>query len=340
MEPTLSKNRIEWIDLCKGIGIILIIAGHCLPLSGKLCRMIFIFHVPLFFFLSGYVAKTEIPFSALVKRKAKTLLLPFACAFALGLAATAIIPAWRAGLTAEGVFTDLLYGNPDHTHNSSTWFLICLFFVTVVFWLCARLPSGFASAAVAVVFACGIAWNKAGAGRLPLDLECVPVALLFYALGYAAEKHAVPSLLQKNRLSCAAALGVSAALLAFAYKVNGAVNLHGLQYGDYFVYVLGGMAGTFFTVAVSYSISFVKPIKSLLLWFGAHSLTIMCTQSLFIRLYALAAPKFGGPALTLYSFPPLHAACSFGIVTLVLCPLCCLCVDGMKSLSKRSKKQV
>ena len=46
--------RLEWIDKAKGIGIILVILGHtiCPP---NIKFWLYSFHMPLFFFLSGYV---------------------------------------------------------------------------------------------------------------------------------------------------------------------------------------------------------------------------------------------------------------------------------------------
>jgi len=46
------KKRIASIDIAKAIGIFLIVLGHVLK-SGNVRKVIFSFHVPLFFFLSG-----------------------------------------------------------------------------------------------------------------------------------------------------------------------------------------------------------------------------------------------------------------------------------------------
>ncbi len=56
-----SKNRVQWIDICKGIGIILVIIGHSprdimrekFFLIDFIFNYIYLFHMPLFFILSG-----------------------------------------------------------------------------------------------------------------------------------------------------------------------------------------------------------------------------------------------------------------------------------------------
>ena len=43
-------------DIMKGIGIILMLVGH-LPGIGMMHQFIYSFHMPMFIFLSGYLAK-------------------------------------------------------------------------------------------------------------------------------------------------------------------------------------------------------------------------------------------------------------------------------------------
>ena len=53
-----SKRRLDWADVAKGIGIILVIAGHSIRDGGALFEIIFkliyAFHMPLFFSISGF----------------------------------------------------------------------------------------------------------------------------------------------------------------------------------------------------------------------------------------------------------------------------------------------
>ncbi|WP_270224197.1 acyltransferase family protein [Lactiplantibacillus pentosus] len=53
-------KRIEWIDIAKGIAILAVVVGHTLgPYNGQLFgSLIFAFHMPIFFMLSGYLSST------------------------------------------------------------------------------------------------------------------------------------------------------------------------------------------------------------------------------------------------------------------------------------------
>ncbi|MBE6837413.1 MAG: hypothetical protein E7509_05435 [Ruminococcus sp.] len=76
---TIYKGRNSQIDIIKGIGIILMVGGHCgMPFT----HFIYLFHMPLFFLMSGYLWKDpkEYSFSSsfdFLKRKLKGLLLPY-----------------------------------------------------------------------------------------------------------------------------------------------------------------------------------------------------------------------------------------------------------------------
>lgn len=52
--PSKEKQRIEWIDIAKGIAILLVIIGHTVKFGSLSRNIIFSFHMPLFFILSGY----------------------------------------------------------------------------------------------------------------------------------------------------------------------------------------------------------------------------------------------------------------------------------------------
>ena len=76
------NKRVEWIDIAKGYGILFVIIGHLYLQDSFLTTQIYTFHMPLFFFLSGYVfSAKKYNFNEFIKRKAKTILVPY---FALG----------------------------------------------------------------------------------------------------------------------------------------------------------------------------------------------------------------------------------------------------------------
>ena len=61
----MMKERAYELDVMKGVGILLVILGHCVPdfpvdlrgdvLSAHVERFVYTFHMPLFFFCFGFV---------------------------------------------------------------------------------------------------------------------------------------------------------------------------------------------------------------------------------------------------------------------------------------------
>lgn len=72
----MSKERVAWLDIAKGIAIILVVLGHS-NLPKGLNSFIFSFHVPLFFFVAGMTNDFSKPIGIFFKRRVRTLLLPF-----------------------------------------------------------------------------------------------------------------------------------------------------------------------------------------------------------------------------------------------------------------------
>ena len=54
----MSQNRNRWLDIAKGIAIILMVAGHT-PIPSVMSHFIYAFHMPLFFISSGLVSNYE-----------------------------------------------------------------------------------------------------------------------------------------------------------------------------------------------------------------------------------------------------------------------------------------
>ena len=57
----MVNKRIEWIDIARGIAILFVIIGHSLGnyFSSYFANLIYVFHMPIFFVLSGYLYRRK-----------------------------------------------------------------------------------------------------------------------------------------------------------------------------------------------------------------------------------------------------------------------------------------
>lgn len=67
-----SENRLQYVDIAKGIGMICIILGHLS--ESNINRIVFTFHVPIFFLITGYFINSNSSIRNFVKNKVKTLI--------------------------------------------------------------------------------------------------------------------------------------------------------------------------------------------------------------------------------------------------------------------------
>ena len=81
----MEKVRNKWIDIAKGITIILMVLGHS-SLPQSISNFIWSFHMPFFFIVSGLMTNFDsYSFMQFVKRKVKNLLIPFFCYSAISM---------------------------------------------------------------------------------------------------------------------------------------------------------------------------------------------------------------------------------------------------------------
>lgn len=76
-------KRSNYLDFLKGFAIICVVLGHCWLTPKDVIWLIYRFHMPLFFGISGYLmwGKMDCSFKEFTKRKAKQLLVPYVLFF-------------------------------------------------------------------------------------------------------------------------------------------------------------------------------------------------------------------------------------------------------------------
>lgn len=135
----MDTTYVQWL---KGLAIVLVVVGHFYSavfssvwIEGAR-RVIYLFHMPLFMAISGflYALSRPLPFGALVKKKALRLMLPYVSISALVLAAK-----WSAGAVhfqlQHPVQADDLWAFLFFPHRGFACFLWYIYTLFVIFGL-------------------------------------------------------------------------------------------------------------------------------------------------------------------------------------------------------------
>lgn len=79
-----KKERLTYLDVAKGIGILLVVIGHVYAFNRQIVDRFFViwlysFHMPLFFIISGMLIayKDEKDIWKFVKKRIKGILIPY-----------------------------------------------------------------------------------------------------------------------------------------------------------------------------------------------------------------------------------------------------------------------
>lgn len=187
-----NERRIDFIDLTKGVCILLVVMLH---VDGAFARLdsgalISCFCMPLYFFVSGLFFKSYEGFKGFFIRKINKLFIPFLIfylsSFLLMFALSKAVP----GLFRLPVrWDELLLVFRDHElirFNPPVWFLVALFNCNILFYLIHYLRRNHLPLMFCLVIIVGAAgyWLGREHIALPLYLDVSMTALPFYFAGF------------------------------------------------------------------------------------------------------------------------------------------------------------
>jgi len=126
---TSVPNRILTLDIAKGVGILLVVLGHN-PVFREtwhpVYEAIYLFHMPLFFFLSGVTFRAGSPGEA-GRKRGRALLVPY---FVMGL--LGVLAALASGpMPALTELGGMVYATGHTIRFVPLWFLPCLFMASM-----------------------------------------------------------------------------------------------------------------------------------------------------------------------------------------------------------------
>lgn len=177
-----TKQRLEYVDAAKAIAIILVIVGHCHWLGAipRLGNLIYTFHMPLFFVVSGFFLK-QLSIKDALKKYSKAYLWPYLVIGVLiaiiGIfKSLAIHEQWHSLLSlnltkiawGSNYESDILFGNIPHIGPS--WFLLALFWGCLFFTVLSKIKSSLQQVILLLVGA-SFSLCSAKVLKMPLSIQ-------------------------------------------------------------------------------------------------------------------------------------------------------------------------
>ncbi|WP_460536402.1 acyltransferase family protein [Humibacter ginsengiterrae] len=217
-------SRSGAVDAVRVVGILAVVAGH--TLSFPVVRpLLYSWHVPLFFFLSGYFFARNRTVTDELKRRSRTLGRPYLAWFVLIGIVFVALDSTLESATCVRLFGPFVNGQHSAMPYTTFWFVAVLFFTTVLLRCLWQLPRP-------VLWLIGIGGAVAGytigdtLARTPLSVGSALPCLIFLLLGGLAHD-------LRPRIAAPGSVGLGLLLLAGISIVTGFSAPVDIKQGDF-----------------------------------------------------------------------------------------------------------
>lgn len=300
------NQRIEFIDVARGIAMLIVIFGHCYITEQVLLnKFILSFHMALFFMVSGMFIRPLERKKMLIGggKKARAILIPQIIVVLLA----SIRPLSRHFIQGEKINYFFQFS------FFSAWFLPVLFFCVAAFLIvgCLINLDKTRNKLICLIVALlivpfSIDANKYGFTGLLHCLLIFPVAFTFYMLGNILKEHILRLEHFHNNWTGILAI-VSICLCTLIAYLNSPVDFYSNNYGNLVLFYTGALLGCF---SLLYFASFLTTSK-FCIYVGKNSIAFYVWNFLFPWL----SINIARPVLTLLNAdnPNVLACLSFAI---------------------------
>lgn len=287
-----KSNRIEWIDIAKGISIILVVLGHTRISSIQfLGDWLGSFRMPFFFFVSGLLFNRNgnISFKSFLLKKWKGLGRPFIIFSFVVFLGYCIVDTPQARLTLEQFPTSGWGGY-------ALWFIPVLFATNTLYYcLCRVLKKDSYRLLALLILSCLGFFTYVKNVPNYWNLNFVLTAVLFYGVGNLLSTPLIKTFNTSSSIIVLAVSGCSA-LISLCFIFNEKPEFYVNHLGSGILTHLSGIAGAVMMCGVSVLLSraehqIVTYFKSTLKYFGKNSYVVLAFHQIIIIEFAFWLPK-------------------------------------------------
>lgn len=265
-----KKERLTYLDVAKGIGILLVVIGHVYAFNRQIVDRFFViwlysFHMPLFFIISGMLIayKDEKDIWKFVKKRIKGILIPYVFFSIFSIIVFAIVNDFSREVFVQNVKATICGVGID-----TLWFLPALFFGEVIFFVLRNLLKNKYVICIisAIIYTLGNFMMK------DYGLICLFLGRICIAVGFIMIGNYTMNLIRKRNMPLYGLI-VIAILSVILSKINGLVDLNNLVFNNHILYLINSLIGTYLILEISKLID----IDEITYW-GRNTLIVMATH--------------------------------------------------------------
>ncbi|MBL8828229.1 MAG: acyltransferase family protein [Planctomycetaceae bacterium] len=315
--------RRPFVDNARALGIILVVLGHAW-LDSAAVTIIYAFHMPLFFFISGALWKPSVwqdGWRAFVTKQVRTLLVPYLC---FGLISWLIMLAARAALDQStdarpslvASLTPLAYGAGRSLReiNGTLWFFTALMMTNLYYFVLGRVPSRVLQIAIALAVAIlALTFRQQHTDVLPWNVDVAAVALVFFVLGQSLLGNQQEQHWRPRGLLAALAGIFAAACVAMALNNPDRVDLRSLTVGSTPLFFGGAIAGVLATILLA----MIVPASRIAAEISKASIVIFPMHVICLLAFQVLEKRFWGVPETFAEQWPRGIA--YAVASLLVC---------------------
>lgn len=307
VKVSAMTDRALWADIARGICIIFVVIGHA-DIDNWLMNLIYWFHMPAFFVISGFFFKPSGDRATLVswiKKRTYRLIIPYLTLLLILTAIASMIGVFDQNLSHPVDAVDTILGGKNLTGLIGIkllWFLPVLYLTQVAFALINFKLKTMRNCLIVVGAAYILAhietWlmsNNSFSANVPLAADIVLLSLSFYAFGYYSKSY----LARPSKKLFAITGGLTAILIS--------LNLLGLF--DYSFHMINSVyvnvvfdiiipvMMTVFVIECSHMIGITR-LRNAFSSLGKNALVVYYLHLLMIYCFLLAIPILLGMSLS------------------------------------------
>ena len=292
-------TRLDYMDIFRGLGIILMMMGH-IGFGDIFDYFIHAFHMPMFFFVSGFFfsskSSDKLKTTDYIKGKWKALIVPY-CFF--GLFHFAILCMIQRNGEVWKSLAHLLFINTTSLPLAGAlWFLTAIFFTNVIYFLLDRYidDNRLKTMLVIILSLFGNIAPKLLPFRLPYALDASFVGIGLFHIAYILRQHMENRYIAKMFKLNKAVWFLSAVLMTALIFVNGYVNMRTGLYAIIPLFWINAVGACIVGINLSEYLSELKiSIISIIKRIGKNSMVYLCLNQIVLMLIRYIMKPFGIP---------------------------------------------